>query len=146
MLAGAGNEDAKKMIEGLGKIYTGGDATNAASLIAASDKLEDPILVSTEGLWGYLYKEEFEQLAAGVRQVLIKHGGAWISSDMGVNYADYATVNMSGDEAVEKYHSSRRKNLGDSNIYNEGIGYWESDKVKKLIESCGLKVETLRSP
>lgn len=129
--------------EGLGKVYTGGDATNAATLLAASDSMTGEVLVSTEGLWGYLFKEEFEQLAAGIRQVLKKHGGAWVSSDMGVDYATFATVNMSSNEAVELYHASRRKTMSDANIYNDGVGYWETDKVRELLESCGLKVEVL---
>ena len=129
--------------EGMGQIYSGGDATNAASLLVASDDLGGPILISTEGLWGYLFKEEFEQLVDGVRQVLKNHGGAWISSDMGVDYEAFAIANMPSKEAAQLYQASRIKTMKDQNIYNEGVGYWEKDKVEALLKEHGLKIEVL---
>ena len=129
--------------EGLGPLYFGGDATNAASLLVASEDLGSPVLISTEGLWGYLFKEEFEQLLAGVRQVLKKHGGAWVSSDMGVDYESFAIANMPSSEAAQIYQASRIKTMKDQNIYNEGVGYWEKDKVEALLKEHGFKIEIL---
>ena len=62
--------------------YMGADATNAASLAAAANLLHGPVLVSCEGLTQYLSADEFEQFLGGVREILLQHGGAWVTSDM----------------------------------------------------------------
>ena len=129
--------------EGLGKVYTGGDATNAASLLAAAEKLEGKILVSCEGLLGYLSEDEFEQLLGGIRQVLKLHGGAWVSSDMGVDYEAFTTANMESADAAALYNAARRKAMDQSNIYNKGVARWDPDRMKDYLESHGLKVEKL---
>ena len=61
-------EELQKMAEGLGigGIYMGGDATNAASLTAAADRLKGKLLISCEGLLSYLSADEFEELLGGL--------------------------------------------------------------------------------
>lgn len=129
--------------EGLGKIYFGGDATNAASLSQAADQMSGELLVSCEGLLQYLSEDEFEQLIIGIRQMLKNHGGIWVSSDMGVDYEAFATVNMSSPEAKAMYEASRKKTTGDADIYNDGISLWEKDRIRAFLESHGMKVEEL---
>ena len=126
--------------EGLGKVYHGGDATNAASLSAAVEGFEGEVLISSEGLLGYLSTSEFEQLLDGIRRILEKHSGAFVTSDMGVNYELFATANMSSPEA---YDASRRRTMEQSDIYNEGIVRMDHEKVKAFIEAHGFKVEIL---
>lgn len=126
--------------EGLGKVYHGGDATNAASLFAAADGLDGEVLISSEGLLGYLSTSEFEQLLDGIRRILEKHSGAFVTSDMGVNYELFATANMSSPEA---YDASRRRTMEQSDIYNEGVVHMDHEKVKVFIEARGFKVEIL---
>ncbi len=126
--------------EGLGKVYHGGDATNAASLTAAADGLEGEVLISCEGLLGYLSLSEFEQFLDGIRQILEKHSGAFVTSDMGVKYDPFATANMSSPEA---YEASRKRTMSTSDIYNNGVGRMDREKVKAFIEARGFKVEKL---
>jgi anti-anti-sigma factor len=126
--------------EGLGKVYHGGDATNAASLSAAVEGFEGEVLISSEGLLGYLSTSEFEQLLDGIRRILEKHSGAFVTSDMGVNYELFATANMSSPEA---YDASRRRTMKQSDIYNEGVVHMDHEKVKAFIEARGFKVEIL---
>lgn len=124
--------------ESLGKVYHGGDATNAASLNAAVDGFEGKVLISSEGLLGYLSTSEFEQLLDGIRQILEKHSGAFVTSDMGVDYELFATANMSSPEA---YDASRKRTMEQSDIYNEGVVHMDHDKIKAFIEARGFKVE-----
>lgn len=124
--------------EGLGKVYHGGDATNAASLNAAVDGFEGEVLISCEGLLQYLSPSEFEQFLDGVRQILEKHSGAFVTSDMGVKYEPFATANMSSPEA---YEASRKRTMSNSDIYNDGVGRMDREKVKAFIEARGFKVE-----
>ena len=126
--------------EGLGKVYHGGDATNAASLSAAVEGFEGEVLISSEGLLGYLSTSEFEQLLDGIRRILEKHSGAFVTSDMGVNYELFAAANMSSPEA---YDASRRRTMEQSDIYNDGVGRMDREKVKAFIEARGFKVEIL---
>lgn len=124
--------------EGLGKVYHGGDATNAASLNAAVDGFEGEVLISCEGLLGYLSISEFEQFLDGVRQILEKHSGAFVTSDLGVKYEPFAKANMSDPDA---YDASRKRTMKQSDIYNDGVGRMDREKVKAFIEARGFKVE-----
>ena len=124
--------------EGLGKVYHGGDATNAASLNAAVEGFEGEVLISCEGLLQYLSPLEFDQFLDGIRQILEKHSGAFVTSDMGVKYDPFATANMSDPAA---YDASRKRTMSQSDIYNDGVGRMDREKVKAFIEARGFKVE-----
>ncbi len=126
--------------EGLGKVYHGGDATNAASLNAAVEGFEGEVLISCEGLLQYLSPSEFDQFLDGIRQILEKHSGAFVTSDMGVKYDPFATANMSDPTA---YDASRKRTMSQSDIYNDGVGRMDREKVKAFIEARGFKVEIL---
>jgi len=121
--------------------YMGADATNAASLAAAANLLHGPVLVSCEGLTQYLSADEFEQFLGGVREILLQHGGAWVTSDMGVNYEAFATACMSSPDAVEMYHSARKAAMEASNVYGNGVAYWDAGRKQAFIEACGFRVE-----
>lgn len=123
--------------------YVGGDATNAASLLAASDLLKGQLLISCEGLTQYLSADEFAQFIGGIREILIQHGGAWVTSDFGVDYEAFATANMVSPDAVRLYNEARRQATSASNIYNEGVAYWETEKKQAFLESHGMIVEKL---
>lgn len=121
--------------------YMGGDATNAASLKAASDCLNGRVLISCEGLLGYLSEDEFEQFLCGIREILLLHGGAWISSDPGVEYESFASANIDSPEAVRIYNESRRLAMKASNIYNEGVTYRDKGWLQDFIQKHGFRVE-----
>ncbi len=123
--------------------YVGGDATNAASLLEAAEWLKGKLLISCEGLTQYLSGNEFAQLIGGIREILLRHGGAWITSDFGVDYEAFATANMSSPDAVRLYNETREKAMRDHNIYSDGVARWSAEKIQEFLESHGMIVEKL---
>ncbi len=121
--------------------YIGADATNAASLTAAANLLHGPVLISCEGLTHYLSENEFEQFLGGVREILLQHGGAWATSDMGVNYEAFATACISSPDAVEMYQSARKAAMSGSNVYGNGVALWDAERKQAFIEEHGFQVE-----
>ena len=138
-------EELQKMAETLGisGAYVAGDATNAASLTAAAERLNRNILISCEGLLSYLSTDEFEQLLGGIRQILKSHGGAWVSSDFGVDYEAFSTACMSSPDAARLYNESRRQTMASANIYNEGVTNWDEEKKLAFLAEHGFNVEKL---
>ena len=136
-------EELQGMAEklGIGSAYIGGDATNAASLKAAADRLGERVAISCEGLSQYLSTDEFEQLLGGIRDILKQHGGAWVTSDMGVDYEAFAVACMSSPDAAEMYNNARHVAMESSNIYNDGIALWDSGRKQRFIEEHGLTVK-----
>lgn len=123
--------------------YVGGDATNAASLIEAADWLKGKLLISCEGLTQYLSGNEFAQLIGGIREILLRHGGAWITSDFGVDYEAFAVACMSSPDAVRLYNEARKKTMRDHNIYDDGVARWSAEKIQEFLEAHGMIVEKL---
>jgi anti-anti-sigma factor len=121
--------------------YMGADATNAASLTAAASLLQGAVLISCEGLALYLYAEEFEQLLGGIREVLLQHGGTWITSDMGVDYEAFATTCMSDPDAVKLYRKAKKAAMSSSNVYEDGVTFWDEGRKQAFIEAHGFRVE-----
>ncbi len=141
-------EELQTMADKLGivknhPVYVAGDATNAASLTAAADLLKGKVVVSCEGLSQYLSEDEFEQFIGGIWKVLEKHGGVWLTSDMGVDYEAFASAAMSSPDAKEIYNKARINAMKASNIYGDGVALWSSEKKQKFIEAHGLKVEQI---
>ena len=131
---------------GIGKthpVYVGGDATNAASMQAAAAMLKGSLLISCEGLTQYLSADEFAQLIGGIREILTQRGGAWITSDFGVNYEAFATANMPSPDAAKLYNEARRQAISSSNIYSDGAAYWSAEKKQAFLEEHGMTVEKL---
>ena len=123
--------------------YVGGDATNAASLESAAALMDGKLFITCEGLMGYLSKDEQEQFIGGIRAVLSKHGGAWYTTDFGVDYEQFAARNMPSPEAAALYQAAKKQAMQQSNIFN-GV-YELKTEAEKLafLEANGLKVEKL---
>ena len=121
--------------------YIGADATNAASLSAAANLLHGPVLISCEGLTQYLSADEFEQFLGGVREILVQHGGTWVTSDMGVNYEAFSTACMSSPDAVEMYRSAKKAAMSSSNVYGDGVAFWNAGRKQAFIETRGFRVK-----
>lgn len=123
--------------------YVGGDATNAASLEAAADLMDGELFISCEGLMGYLSRDEQEQFIGGIRAVLAKHGGAWYTTDFGVDYEQFAARNMPSPEAAALYQTAKKQSMQQSNIFN-GVFVLKTEAEKQaFLEANGLKVEKL---
>lgn len=124
-------------------VYFGGDATNAASLEAAADMMVGELFITCEGLMGYLSKDEQEQFIGGIRAVLSKHGGAWYTTDFGVDYEQFIARNMASEDGAALYQASKEQSMKQSNIYN-GVFEMKTETEKRaFLEANGLKVEIL---
>lgn len=123
--------------------YIGGDATNAASLKAAADMLEGELFISSEGLLGYLSRDELGQFISGVRKILTEHGGAWYSSDCGVDYEQFTARNMNSPDAAKMYQAAKAQSMKASNIYNDTAGFKSEEEKQAFLEERGLIVEKL---
>ena len=91
----------------------------------------------------YLSADEFTQFIGGIREILIRHGGAWVTSDFGVDYEAFATANMVSPDAVKLYNDARKQATSASNIYNEGVAFWNAEKKQAFLEAHGMIVEKL---
>ena len=120
--------------------YIGGDATNAASLMAAADLMEGELFISSEGLTQYFSRDEMMQFTSAIREVLKKHGGAWYSTDFGVEYELFGTCLLDSEDARERFIESRKQSMKASDVYNTGV---TSDKMKEFLETRGFKLERI---
>ena len=134
---------AKKFPDAKHPVYVGGDATNAASLEAAANLMDGELFITSEGLMGYLSKDEQEQFFGGIRAVLSKHGGAWFSSDFGVDYEQFAARNMPSAEGAALYQAAKKQSMARSDIYNGVFVLKTEDEKQAFLEANGLKVEKL---
>ena len=120
--------------------YVGGDATNAASLLAAADLMEGELFVSSEGLLLYFSRDEMLQFTSALRRVLKKHGGAWYSTDPGVDYTAFATCLLRSEDAKEKYAASKAARMRDADVYNTDFS---REERMALIRTSGFRMEPI---
>ena len=123
--------------------YVGGDATNAASLKSAANLLHGELMISCEGLILYLSKDEIEQLIGGIREVLKEHGGAWYTSDWGVDYEAFGTFMMSSPETVEFYRKAKEHTMKASNIVNPENRFGSDEELIDFLKAHGMKAEKI---
>lgn len=124
-------------------VYIGGDATNAASLTAAADLLHGELFITSEGLLQYLSKNELIQMIHGIREILLKHGGAWYSSDMEVAYDKLSAVNIGNPDALKRFAQARNALVDKSNIYFESASFETIEDKMKFFEENGLKIKRI---
>ncbi len=124
-------------------VYIGGDATNAASLTGAADLMEGELFITCEGLLMYLSRDELVQLMDGIRGILLKHGGAWYSSDMGVKYEEFSARNLGHPDAVERFIKSRDESMKASDIYYDTAAFKDDEERFAFLNKHGFKVEKI---
>lgn len=122
-------------------VYISGDATNPASLLAASDCLDKDLFITSEGLLQYFSENELVQMIEGIKAVLSAHGGAWYSSDMEVAYDRMAAAFMNDPQALAKFAASRSQMAEKSNIYFESAKFQSLEEKISFFEQHGLHVE-----
>lgn len=136
------NEAAGKLFDQTAHpVYVSGDATNAASLAEAADLMQGELFISSEGLLQYLNHSELEQLVAAVRAVLLRHGGAWFTSDMALQYNQLAAISVGSPDALARYRKSWQS-IGKNGGYMFNSTYLQrtEDKIA-FFEANGLRVE-----
>lgn len=120
--------------------YIGGDATNAASIMAAADLMDGELFISSEGLTAFFSHDEMIQFTSAIRAVLQKHGGAWYSTDFGVEYSEFGCCLLESEDAKERFIESRKKSMGAADVYDTGL---RGEEMKKFIEKCGFRLERI---
>ncbi len=92
-----------------------------------------PVAVTTEGLLRYLTFEEKAQLAANVHELLSRHGGAWITTDIHVRQLFTHRRRTPINRATETERLGR--NL-DPNYFDD------VEHARQFFEKCGFQVES----
>jgi anti-anti-sigma factor len=121
--------------------YVTGDVTNATSLMQAAELLQGELFISCEGLLTYLNTSELEQAIHGIRQVLLKHGGAWYSSDMDVQYDHFSAVAINNPDALQRFAAVMRSVKKESDVYFFPATFQSLEEKIAFFEERGLHVE-----
>ena len=121
--------------------YIAGDATNAASIKAAADLLEGELFITCEGLLTYLNKSELEQTIQGIRQILVEHGGAWYSSDMGVLYDHFSAVAINKPDVLQRWVKIMGSLKKETDVYFFPATFTTAEEKIAFFEERGLHVE-----
>lgn len=123
--------------------YISADATNPSTIIKAAEGLNGEVFISCEGLILYLTFDELQEFVSGIKGILAKHGGAWYTSDLGVDYVK-VPLPFINDKKIEEEmvkSASTLKNTNDIKFFSNNF---KSEKEKiKFFENKGLKVEKL---
>ena len=122
-------------------VYVGGDATNAASLAEAADQMDGELFITSEGLLQYLSKNELIQMIQGIRKLLLKHGGAWYSSDMEVAYDKISAVNIGNPDALRRFAQARSAIAEKADINFESANFQSIEDKMHFFEEHGLIIE-----
>jgi anti-anti-sigma factor len=121
--------------------YVAGDATNADSIKAAADMLEGELFITCEGLLTYLNKSELEQTIQGIREILLEHGGAWYSSDMGVMYDHFSAVAINKPDVLERWAKIMSSIKKETDVYFFPVNFKTVEEKVAFFEDRGLHVE-----
>jgi anti-anti-sigma factor len=121
--------------------YVAGDATNAASIKAAADQLDGELFITCEGLLTYLNKSELEQTIQGIRQILLEHGGAWYSSDMGVMYDHFSAVAINKPDVLQRWAKIMSSIKKETDVYFFPASFPTAEEKIAFFEKQGLRVE-----
>ena len=124
-------------------VYIAGDATNGASIKNAADLLEGELFITCEGLLTYLNKSELEQTIQGIRQILLEHGGAWYSSDMGVMYDHFSAVAINKPDVLERWSKIMSSIKKETDVYFFPATFNTVEEKIAFFEERGLHVELL---
>ena len=124
-------------------VYIAGDATNAMSLKNASDMLDGELFITCEGLLTYLNKSELEQTIQGIRQILLEHGGAWYSSDMGVMYDHFSAVAINKPDVLERWAKIMSSIKKETDVYFYPATFATVEEKVAFFEERGLRVEMI---
>ena len=123
--------------------YIPGDATNSASIKQAADMLSGELYVSCEGLLTYLNKSELEQTIQGIRQILLEHGGAWYTSDMGVMYDHFSAVAINKPDVLQRWAKIMGSLKKETDVYFFPATFNSTEEKIAFFEERGLRVEMI---
>ena len=124
------------------------DATNQGSLEEAVAGIEGSVCITTEGLLSYLTDSETEAVFDSIRQVLLKHGGCWVTPDR--EFREYigcvfkAVVN--GDSELEHRVAETRAAIGkkaDSSLQSSSFFSSSLEESIAWAEARGFEIERI---
>lgn len=90
-----------------------------------------PVAITTEGLLRYLTFEEKTQLAANVRDILLRYGGMWITTDIHLRQWARRRAPIHRETETERFGR-----ILDPNYFDD------LDHARAFFEGCGFQVES----
>lgn len=132
------NDDSRKYVN-----FAVADVSSKKEMFDAAKNLDGKICIVEEDLWMYLPREKQKAMLENIRDILKKHGGCFVTSDL-VAGEIFMTADKTiyGDEdamiiakETQKVYENISKILFGDTMFNS------TDEAVKFIESAGLKVE-----
>lgn len=124
--------------------YRDVDVTNYESLKQAANELDGELCIVTEGLLMYLTMDEKKVLCENIRDILLEHGGCWITQDTEA-VSQFLAINIPlfGQEHMKDVMKSRAayEKKSDSSLITNN--FKTTDEAIHFFESTGLKVERI---
>ena len=119
------------------------DATDKESMTAAADTMDGKICVVMDGLMMYLDREQQAATLQNIRDILKKHGGAYVTFDFSARdfVKESARVVYGNEDADEIYRESAKIYESISDADFEKSFFPNDEAATKFIEAQGLKVE-----
>jgi len=116
--------------------YRETDVTNPESMRVAADLLDGEIRITSEGLIGYLQRDEAVMLCKNIKNILTRHGGAWMLMDLCYSRLEAAIAAAKGDtvEDVYAFNKQGAELTADTNmnsVMDEGV-------FLGVLAECGL--------
>ena len=128
----------EKLMNGRGT-YLPVDVTNSSSVLAAADEMDGPVTVTSEGVMVYLTLPEKKAMWRSIRDVLVRHGGVWITTDfeVGVSFKVVASA-LLGDRFMDALRKNKKEFDRQSDASTRSLPL---DEAERLLKEEGLVVE-----
>ena len=128
----------EKLMNGRGT-YLPVDVTNSSSVLAAADKLDGPVTITSEGVMMYLDQSEKKAMWQSIQRVLAKHGGVWITTDFEVGHAFIGVASaVFGSRFMEILQKNKDEFDRQSDASTKSL---PMDKAEQLLKEEGFVVE-----
>lgn len=146
-------QEAEPIIRGLATYpqhmqFHGVDATNLESLENALQDVSGPLCISTEGMMMYFTQSETEVVISNIHQLLVEHGGCWITPDPEFILQFFLTFqSIWGEAGIRSLMASRDAATKQSDVVNLTNDFIMSPqdvegtraKAEALLQRFGLK-------
>lgn len=87
--------------------------------------------------------DELRETAANIRSILLRHGGAWYTSDLETEYDQIAAIAVDNPDALHRFAVQTQKTKKKTDIYFFSSTFETLLAKQQFFESCGLRVEKM---
>ena len=125
--------------------YIVADATDGAGMMRAADKLDGRICITMDGLMMYLSRQEQAAVLQSIREILKKHGGAYVTSDFSAREFVKASAMVVYDDtdAQRIYRNSAEMYEKTASADFDKAFFSNAEEAVQFIEAQGLKVKRI---